>query len=174
MQCRVISAAGGGSVGVDREDPILEVEVMKTALLHVRRLAVAAALLGAFVSPQAASAQSELDASEAGVFLGTWAVSLQSDFGPIEFPLELTDQDGKVAASVGALDPSGGGGGEMTAVTDITRSGEGLVLAYEFDAQGQLVPVSLTLTPSGEGLTAVFEISGGAFSAGGSATRAGN
>ncbi len=147
---------------------------MKSTLLHVRRLAVAAALLGVVFSPRVASAQSELDASEAGAFLGTWAVSLQSDFGPIEFPLELTDQDGKVAASVGALDPSGGGGGEMTAVTDITRSGEGLVLRYEFDAGGQIVPVSLTLTPDGEGLAAVFDIADGAFSAGGSATRAGN
>ena len=146
---------------------------MKSTLLHVRRLAVAAGLLGAVVLPRAASAQSDLDASEAGAFLGSWAVSLQSDFGPIDFPLELTDQDGKVAASVGVLDPSGGGG-EMTAVTDITKSGEGLVLAYEFDAEGQLVPVSLTLTPSGEGLTAVFEIADGAFSAGGSATRADN
>jgi len=144
---------------------------MKSTLLHVRRLAVAVALLVAVVAPQAASAQSELDASEAGAFLGSWAVSLQSDFGPIEFPLELTDQGGKVAASVGALDPSGGGGGEMTAVTDITKSGDGLVLRYDFDAQGQLVDVSLTLTPSGDDLTAVFEIGGGAFSAGGTAKR---
>ncbi len=64
---------------------------MKTTLLHVRRLAVAAALLGAVVSPRAASAQSELDASEAEAFLGSWSVSLESDFGPIEFPLEIED-----------------------------------------------------------------------------------
>ena len=143
---------------------------MKSTLLHVRRLAVAAALLGVVFSPRVASAQSELDASEAAAFLGTWNVSLDSDAGPIDFTLELTDQDGKVAASVGSPVP----GSEMTAVTDITKSGDALALAYEFDAQGQLVPVSLTLTPSGEGLTAVFEVGGGAFSAGGSATRAGN
>ena len=143
---------------------------MKSTLFRVRRLTVAAALLGAVVLPRAVSAQSELDASEAGPFLGTWAVSLQSDFGPIEFPLELTDQDGKVAASVGSPDPAGG----MTAVTDITKAGDALALRYEFDAQGQLVPVSLTPTPSDDGLMAVFEIGGGAFSAGGSATRAGN
>ena len=142
---------------------------MKTTLLHVRRLAVAAALLGAVVSPRAASAQSELDASEAGAFLGSWAVSLQSDYGPIDFPLELTDQGGKVAASVGALDPTGGGG--MQPLTNITKSGDGLVLRYDFDAQGQLVDVSLTLTPSGDDLTAVFEIGGGVFSAGGTAKR---
>ncbi len=145
---------------------------MKTTLLHVRRLAVAAALLGAIVSPRAVSAQSALDASEAGAFMGSWSVSLQSDFGPLEFPLELTDQGGKVAAMVGLPDPTGAGGGETVSVTDISRSGEGLVLNYEFDAQGQLVPVSLTLTPDGEDLAAVFDIGGGAFSAGGTAKRA--
>ena len=141
---------------------------MKTTLLHVRGLAVAAALLGAIVSPRALSAQSALDTSEAGAFMGSWSVSLQSDYGPLEFPLELTDQGGKVAASVGSPDPAGG----LTSVTDITRSGEGLVLNYEFDAQGQLVPVSLTLTPDGEDLAAVFSIADGAFTADGSAKRA--
>ena len=143
---------------------------MKTTLLHVRRLAVAAALLGAVVSPRAASAQSELDASEAGAFLGSWSVSLESDFGPIEFPLEIEDQDGKVAASAGSPDPAGG----LTEVTDITRSGDDLVLRYDFDAQGQSVLASLILTPDDEGLLALFEIGDGAFSAGGMATKATN
>ena len=141
---------------------------MKTTLLHVRRLAMAAALVGAIVSPRAVSAQSALDTSEAGAFMGSWAISLQSDYGPFEFGLELTDQGGKVAASVGSPDPAGG----MTSVTDITRSGEGLVLSYEFDAQGQLVPASLTLTPDGEDLTVVFSIADGAFIADGGAKRA--
>ena len=141
---------------------------MKTTLLHVRRLAVAAALLGAVVSPRAASAQSELDASEAEAFLGSWSVSLESDFGPIEFSLELEDQGGKVTANVGSPDPSGG----LTEVTDITRSGDDLVLRYDFDAQGQSVLASLILTPDDEGLLALFEIGDGAFSAGGMATKA--
>ncbi len=147
---------------------------MKTTLLHVRRLAVVAALLGVVVSPRAAWAQSQLDTSEATAFLGSWTVALESDFGPIAFPLELTDQGGKVAASVGLPDPTGAGAGPPVPVTDITRSGEALVLNYEFDAEGNLVPVSLFLTPNDDGLAAVFEIADGAFSATGSATRAGN
>ncbi len=145
---------------------------MKATLLHVRRLALIAALLGVVVAPRAASAQSELDASEATAFLGSWSVSFQADFGAIEFPLELTDQDGKVAAEVGLPDFTGAGPGAPVAVTDLSRSGEGLVLNYEFDAQGNLVPVSLTLTPDGEGLTAVFDLAGGAFSLSGTGTRA--
>ena len=145
---------------------------MTSTLLHVRRLAVAVALLVAVVAPQAASAQSELDASEASAFMGEWNISFQSDFGPIEFSLELTDQGGKVAAKVGLPDFDGSGPGAPVDVTDLSRSGEGLVLNYEFDAQGQLVPVSLTLTPDGEGLAAVFDLADGAFSLSGTGTRA--
>ena len=147
---------------------------MKTTLLHVRRLALIAALLGVVVSPRVAHAQSALDTSEATAFLGSWTVALESDFGPIAFPLELMDEGGKVAAKVGLPDPTGAGAGPPVAVTDITMSGENLVMNYEFDAEGQLVPVSLILTPSDDGLAAVFEIADGAFSAGGSATRASN
>ena len=43
---------------------------------------------------------------------------------------------------------------------------------YEFDAVGQLLPVSLTLTPNDEGLAAVFEIGGGQLSISGTGTRA--
>ncbi len=147
---------------------------MKTTLLHVRRLALVAALLGVVVSPRAAYAQSELDTSEATAFLGSWTVALESDFGPIAFPLELTDQGGKVAASVGLPDPTGAGAGPPVPVTDITRSGEALVLNYEFDAEGNLVPVSLFLTPNDDGLAAAFELDlgGGAFSLSGTAKRA--
>ncbi len=147
---------------------------MKTTLLQVRRLAVAAALLGAVVAPRAASAQSQLDASEAAAFMGEWNISFQSDFGLIEFPLELTDQGGKVAAKVGLPDFDGSGPGAPVDVTDLSRSGEGLVMNYEFEAQGNLVPVSLTLTPDGEGLAAVFDLGGGAFSLSGTGTKAGN
>ena len=137
---------------------------MKTTLLHVRRLAVAGALLGAVFSPAAGSAQSMLDSSEAKAFLGDWNVALEADFGAFEMGLKIQDQGGKVAASVGS--PEQG----MSNVTDITRSGEGLVLRYEMDYQGQLVPVSVTLTlgPDGESFTASFDF-GGQFSASGTA-----
>ena len=139
---------------------------MKTTLLNVRRLAVAAALLGAVFSPLGASAQSALDASEAEAFLGTWTISLDTEFGAFDMDLKVEDQAGKVAATMGS--PNQGG---MANVTDITRSGESLVLAYEVDAQGQRFPISLTLERDGEGLTAAFDF-GGQFSASGTGTRA--
>lgn len=118
-------------------------------------------------STTAAFAQSELDVGEAEAFLGEWVVSLDTDFGAFDMDLKIEDQGGKVAASIGSPDQG------MSDVTDITRSGEGLVLSYEIDAQGQMFPVSVVLTPDGEGLMASFDF-GGQFSAEGSATRAGN
>ncbi len=148
------------------KDPIPEDKQMKTTLLHVRRLVVVAALLGVVVSPQAAYAQSELDTSEAMAFIGSWTISMQGDFA-FEFPLVLEDQGGKVAANVGGFDPSAG----MTAVTDITLSGEGILLRYDIDAQGQIVPASLEITPDGDGFAALFEIADGAFIVDGTATK---
>ena len=139
---------------------------MRTAPLHVRRLAMAAAVLGAFFSPSAASAQSQLDVTEAQVFLGNWDLALEADFGPFDLYLQIEDQGGKVSASVGS--PEAG----MQDVTDITRSDESLILNYEMDYQGQLFPVVLALEPDGEALSASFETGGGELSAGGTATKA--
>ncbi len=138
---------------------------MKITLVPVRRLAVAAALLGVVCSPPAASAQSTLDTSEAEAFLGTWDIPLQTDFGPLDVALKIEDQGGKVGASVGSL-----GQGGMFDVTDITRSGENLVLSYELVTEGGMLPLTLTLVPAGEGLTASFDV-GGQFSFSGTAIR---
>ena len=138
---------------------------MKITLVPVRRLAVAAALLGVVFSAPAASAQSTLDTSEAEAFLGTWDIPLQTDFGPLDVALKIEDQGGKVGASVGSLAQGG-----MFDVTDITRSGENLVLSYELVTEGGMLPLTLTLVPAGEGLTASFDV-GGQFSFSGTATR---
>ena len=132
----------------------------------VPRLALATALLGALLVPFAASAQSELDVSEAEAFMGNWVISMESDFGPFALDLEITDQDGKVTVSIGS--PELGG---MQSVTDVTREGESLVLNYEADAQGQYFPVTVTLEPDGENLSTWFEVGGGEFAAGGTTTR---
>ena len=139
---------------------------MKTTLVSARRLAVAAALLGVAFFPPAASAQSMLDTSEAEAFLGTWNIPLQTDFGPLDLELRIEDQGGKVAASVGSPGQDG-----MFDVTDITRSGENLVLTYELETEGEMLPLTLTLVPAGEGLRASFDV-GGQFSLSGTATRA--
>lgn len=135
-----------------------------------RSLGTGLAVLMAMLSPLAVSAQSDLDASEAQQFIGSWTVSMTSDFGDFTMDLDIQDEGGKVAASIGAPDM----GGPMESVSDVSKNGEDLVLAWEMDAQGQLVPAMLTLTPDGAGLTTVLDIADGQFSAPGTATKSGS
>ena len=59
----------------------------------------------------------------------------------------------------------------MQTVTDITISGETLVLNYETDAQGQLISVTVTLERDGENVSFQFDAAEGAFSVSGTGTR---
>jgi hypothetical protein len=125
------------------------------------------ALILTLLSPLAASAQSQLDVAQAQAFMGKWVIAIESDFGPFSMNLEITNQDGKVAASIGA--PEMGG---MQSVTDISRDGEGLVMSWEMDAQGQFVPATMTLAPAGANFSATLDVADGQFMAEGVATKA--
>lgn len=139
---------------------------MRPNITAPRLLAASVAVALALLSPAASSAQSQLDVSEAQAFLGNWTVSIDSDFGPIEMDLALADQGGKVAANVGSADLG------SVEVTNVTRDGEKLVLAWDAEAQGQVFDAMLSLVPDGENLNADFEAAGGQFFASGVATRA--
>ncbi len=139
---------------------------MKIAPLHLPRLVIAAGLLVAVLCPAVVSAQSELDAAEAEAFIGDWNLPMDTEFGSFELLLEIQDQDGKVAANIGAPDFG------MTSVTGITISGEMLVLNYDTDAQGQLISVTVTLERDGGDVSFQFDAAEGAFSVNGIGTRA--
>ena len=49
-----------------------------------------------------------------------------------------------------------------------------LILAYEADAQGQFIAVTVTLEPDGDNLEFQFDTAGGEFSVGGTATKSGS
>jgi hypothetical protein len=83
--------------------------------------------------------------------------------------LELTDQAGKVAASIGS--PELGG---MQSVSDLSRDGANLIMAWEMDAQGQFVTAMMTLEPNGENLSATLEVADGQFMAEGVGAKAGS
>ena len=133
---------------------------------HARNAVIASLLASAVLLPSTASAQSQLDTAEAQAFVGTWDLAITSEMGPFNVDLEIADRGGKVAAVMGTP--------EMGAqeVTDITRQGETLLLRYEFNQQGQIIPISLTLTPQGEALGAAVNVGDGMFTATGTATRA--
>lgn len=141
---------------------------MRTKSGTPRNAVLAALLVAAFAAaPHALGAQSQLDVSQARAFLGNWVISMQTDFGPMTLNMTIADQGGKVAASVGS--PEMGG---MVNVTDVTRNGEALVLRYDVDAQGQMIDVMMSLTPSGENLATYIEAAAGQFMVQAIATRA--
>jgi hypothetical protein len=119
------------------------------------------------VAPAGVSAQSQLDTAQAQAFLGNWTFAFQSDQGPFQMGLNISDAGGKVAAQstsdLGNVD-----------ITNITRADASLVLSYNMDAQGQSIPVSLRLTPNGEQLQANMDFAGGAFVVSGTGTKAAN
>jgi hypothetical protein len=138
---------------------------MSITRVHVQRLALCAALVGAAVSP--ASAQSALDTSQAQAFLGNWVLPLVTDQGNMNLQLNIVDQGGKVAATFG--DPAMG---IMSDVTDITRAGEQLLMNLMIDAQGQQIDIALQIARDGDGLNIDLNAMAGAFTATGRATRA--
>jgi hypothetical protein len=132
---------------------------MKTPFASV----LAALTLIAVLAP-GASAQSSLDTSAATAFLGSWSLSFDSPQGTLVMELELADGGGKVVASIGSQMMGGG----MQEVTDVSLAGANLVLRYDFDAQGQIVPVALTLAPDG---AATMDFAEGAFTMSGQGTK---
>ncbi len=139
---------------------------MKMIRSRTRAQALAAAILGALVAPSMASAQSQLNVADARSFLGTWALAMTSDMGNFVMNLNVTDMGGKVAANIGSPDI-----GMDQNVTDITKTGESLVLAFEGSAQGQMFQAEVTLEPAGEGLSVYFDINQGAFAMSGTGTK---
>ena len=97
---------------------------------------------------------SNLDVSEAAGFIGTWTLSLESDRGPFDYSMDIRDVGGKVAATLNSTAL-----GESM-VTDITKDGDDLTLAWDGDMQGQIVPLTLTLTPDGSQLKAAMDFAG--------------
>jgi hypothetical protein len=104
-------------------------------------------------------AQSALAASEATAFLGTWTLSLESPQGAFEQVLELKDAGGKVSGRLTSpISP------DPTAITDIAKDGQDLVLKFNGDFQGTSFTAKLTLSPQGTDKAKVsFDIMDGQF-----------
>lgn len=87
-----------------------------------------------------------LNAAEAQEFLGEWVLEMESPQGAFEADLALTDVDGKVVAELGM--PRFGN----RTIDDITRSDEGLRLAFDSTFGDQSFNMVLDLVRDGEGL----------------------
>jgi hypothetical protein len=117
------------------------------------------AAIALVIAPSIVAAQSALASAEATAFLGSWTLSLESPQGPFEQVLELKDVGGKVSGvltSPIAPDP--------TAITNIAKDGEDLVLKFNGDFQGNAFTATITLTPQGADKAKVsFNIMDGQF-----------
>jgi hypothetical protein len=122
----------------------------------VSRVPLLALVLG-FVVSTVAAAQTPAASADVLKFMGAWVLTLESPQGSFSMTFTLSDKDGKAA-------------GELTSdiappqpITDITKSGDDLVLKYEGNFQGQAFAAKITLTPIEDKLTVAFDVMDGQF-----------
>ena len=120
--------------------------------MHLAGVVVLLAVAGV-----ALRAQAPLTTADAGKFMGTWILTLDSPQGPFALTMNLTDADGKVACELTSdVMPA-------QKVTDISKAGNDLVLKYQGDFQGQAFAAKITLTPVEDKLGVVFDVMDGQF-----------
>ena len=124
----------------------------------LRRSSHAAVVVAAcLLSGAALRAQAPLSTAEAAKFMGVWLLTLDSPQGPFALTMALTDVEGKVACELTSdIMPA-------QKVTDISKSGNDLVLKYQGDFQGQAFAAKITLTPVDDKLGINFDVMDGQF-----------
>ena len=116
-------------------------------------------------APTAPASAAGATAEQAKAFLGDWTLSAESPQGPLSMALSIKDTAGKVAGQISSdMMP-------MTAITDITKAGENLVLRYSLDFNGTAVPVAITLTGGGDNVKVAFDFADGQFTMNGTGTK---
>jgi len=126
-----------------------------------------AVLLAALCLPRAAAAQSALAVADAAAFMGGWTLGLDTPQGALSMELKITDEAGKVGASISAEPMIPG----VTKITDIAKNGDKLVLSYTLEVQGMSIPAVITLIPVGDKWKANFDFAGGQFQTDGTAVK---
>ena len=128
----------------------------------LRTLALVLVLL-----PFAAKAEAQLAPADAGAFMGSWTLALDTPQGNFEQSLMLKDEGGKVV-------------GEMTSqmapdtqkVTDISKKGDDLILKFQGNFQGNPFDAVITMTPDGSDKCKVsFDVNSGMFTMSGVGTK---
>jgi hypothetical protein len=126
-----------------------------------------ASLLALTLSAASLAAQSALAVADAGAFMGKWSISVDSPQGPFEQMLSLTDKDGKVAAELTSPIAPG-----PTAIDDVTKDGDALVLKFAGDFQGNAFTATIRLVPDGANkANVVFDVMDGQFVMNGTAAK---
>ena len=132
------------------------------------RNAAAAAIVAVVAFTAPAFAQSKLAVGDAKVFMGNWDLGLDTPQGSMTMTLAVTDMSGMVGASLTAADGPAPG---TTAISDISKDTDKLILKYELNFQGMPIPAEITLIPVGDKWKANFSFAGGQFVVDGTAVK---
>jgi hypothetical protein len=109
----------------------------------------------------------QLAPADAGAFMGSWSLTLDSPQGPFEQSMVLKDEGGKVVAELSSqMQP------DVQKVTDVSKNGADLVLKFAGNFQGNPFDAVITLTPDGTDKAKVtFDINGGQFTMNGTGAK---
>ena len=129
------------------------------------RLIGTIALAIALSSPIAAA--QALTVADAGAFMGSWSLMLDSPQGAFEQTLVLKDDGGKVVGDISnQMQPV------VQKVTDITKDKDNLVLKFAGNFQGNPFDAAITMTPDGtDKVKVTFDVNGGQFTMNGTGTK---
>lgn len=128
----------------------------------LRTLALVFALL-----PFATAAEAQLAPADAGPFMGTWTIALDTPQGSFEQSVILKDEAGKVIAEMSnQMQP------DVQKVTDVTKNGNDIVLKFAGNFQGNPFDAVITMSPDGTDKCKVtFDVNGGQFTMNGTGTK---
>jgi len=109
----------------------------------------------------------QLAPADAGAFMGSWSLMLDSPQGAFEQTMVLKDEGGKVIAEISSqMAP------EVQKVTDVSKKGDDLILKFAGNFQGNAFDAMITLTPDGADKAKVtFDVNGGQFTMSGTGTK---
>lgn len=109
----------------------------------------------------------QLTPADAGAFIGSWSLMLDSPQGAFEQTMVLKDEGGKAVAEISnQMQP------EVQKVTDVTMKGTDLILKFAGNFQGNPFDAMITMTPDGTDKCKVtFDVNGGQFTMSGTGTK---
>jgi hypothetical protein len=110
-----------------------------------------------------------LSPADAGAFMGSWTLALDTPQGNFEQSMVVKDEGGKVVAELSnQMAP------EVQKVTDVSKNGTDLILKFAGNFQGNPFDAVITLTPDGSDKCKVtFDVNAGMFTMSGTGTKSG-